>query len=84
MKCRRRRTGRAAPDWVADSHTQLFILDSRDAAGIERTPGELYIGGAGVARAISTNPELTAEKFCSASLCRNWRRTTLSIGDQAR
>ena len=45
------------------SNTQFYVLDSNGQPTIAGTPGELYIGGAGVARGYCNRPELTAERF---------------------
>jgi amino acid adenylation domain-containing protein len=48
------------------SNTQVYILDDSLAPATAGKPGEIYIGGAGVARGYRNHPELTAERFVSA------------------
>ena len=45
------------------ANTTTYILDEHGALVPVGLPGELHIGGAGVARGYLNNPELTAEKF---------------------
>jgi amino acid adenylation domain-containing protein len=42
---------------------QIHILDDRKQPVSEGTTGEIYIGGAGLARGYRNRPELTAERF---------------------
>ena len=44
-------------------NTQIYILDERLRPAAPGTLGEIYIGGAGLARGYRNRPELTAEKF---------------------
>ncbi|MBW8874482.1 MAG: non-ribosomal peptide synthase/polyketide synthase [Acidobacteria bacterium] len=52
--------GRAIPD------LRLWVLDARMQALPIGAPGELYVGGAGVAAGYLDRPELTAERFLPA------------------
>ncbi|GHH55736.1 amino acid adenylation domain-containing protein [Streptomyces umbrinus] len=46
--------------------TELWILDEKGTPVAAGEPGELYIGGAGVALGYLNRPELTAERFLDA------------------
>ncbi|HEX9984879.1 MAG TPA: non-ribosomal peptide synthase/polyketide synthase [Thermoanaerobaculia bacterium] len=54
---------RPIPLGTSINGTSLYILDANGAPVPVGTPGELYVGGAGLARGYWNQPELTAEKF---------------------
>jgi amino acid adenylation domain-containing protein len=47
----------------AVANTKIYIVDQAGKLVPERTPGELLIGGSGVARGYLNLPELTAQRF---------------------
>ncbi|WP_051039865.1 non-ribosomal peptide synthetase [Synechococcus sp. PCC 7336] len=61
---------RVAPDAAAVSlgraigNTQLYVLDCYSHLVPANVPGELHVGGAGLARGYFKRPDLTAERFC--------------------
>src|SRR5262249_5467356 len=70
--------GRPIPDlqiYVTDRHTQLVPFE---------VPGEIYVGGAGLARCYLDNPELTAERFIPDPFGRAQGARLYKAGDSSR
>jgi len=57
------REGNVLPIGKPIANTTFHILDEHLRPVVEGAGGELYIGGAGVARGYHNRPELTAQKF---------------------
>ncbi len=69
------------------SNTRVFILDARMAPAPIGVPGELFIGGDGLALEYLRRPDLTAEKFVSVPQLSTFNGTPLRLyrsGDRAR
>jgi amino acid adenylation domain-containing protein len=58
--------GRAIPLGRPLANTQLYVLDANLEPVPIGIPGELYIGGSGVARGYRNNPQLTSERFIAS------------------
>ena len=74
------------PIGQAIANTQIYLLDSQGQTVPIGVPGELHIGGAGLARGYLNQPELTAEKFITNPLVETFHETSLlyKTGDLAR
>ncbi|MGH7979695.1 MAG: non-ribosomal peptide synthetase, partial [Limisphaerales bacterium] len=66
------------------SNTRIYILDTHLQPVPIGVPGELYIGGVGLARAYHNRSELTAEKFIANPFAANSDSRLYKTGDQAR
>src|SRR5262249_49212729 len=62
---------------------ELFVLDRHGSPAPVGIPGEIHVGGAGLARGYLDRPELTAERFIETSVFGRRRRLYRS-GDLAR
>lgn len=66
------------------ANTTVWILDPRGQPCLPGVPGELYIGGEGVALGYLGRPELTAERFVRDAWTAGATRPLYRTGDRAR
>ncbi|MBW4666623.1 MAG: amino acid adenylation domain-containing protein [Cyanomargarita calcarea GSE-NOS-MK-12-04C] len=66
------------------ANTQIYILDLQGQPVPIGVPGELHIGGLGLAREYLNRPELTAQKFILSPFDKSNSACLYKTGDQAR
>ncbi|HWM81764.1 MAG TPA: amino acid adenylation domain-containing protein [Pseudolabrys sp.] len=66
------------------ANTQLYVLDAQLEPVPVGVPGELHIGGAGIAAGYHNQPELTAEKFVGNPFAQRGNETMYKTGDLVR
>jgi amino acid adenylation domain-containing protein/non-ribosomal peptide synthase protein (TIGR01720 family) len=66
------------------SNAQAYVLDQRQQPVPTNQPGELYIGGAGLARGYFDKPDLTAERFVPNPFAQQAGARLYRTGDMAR
>jgi amino acid adenylation domain-containing protein len=66
------------------ANLQAYVLDAELRPVPEGVPGELYLGGAGVARGYHARPELTAERFLPDPHAGAFGQRLYRTGDRAR
>ena len=76
--------GSSVPIGRPVSNTQVYVLDQRLEPAPIGVAGELYLGGAGLAREYLRRPELTAEKFVPHPYSAEAGARLYRTGDQVR
>lgn len=66
------------------SNTQVYILDEHRRPVVAGVPGELYIGGDGLARGYLNKPDITAEKFVADPFSTDPDARLYKTGDRVR
>ncbi|ABA25098.1 Amino acid adenylation (plasmid) [Trichormus variabilis ATCC 29413] len=82
--CNRHSDKNIVPIGRAIANTQIYILDKHLQPVPIGVPGELHIGGVGVARGYLNQPQLTAEKFIVNPFSNNSNNRLYKTGDLAR
>jgi amino acid adenylation domain-containing protein len=83
-RCKRESQDRMVPIGRPIANTQIYILDRFMHPVPIGVPGEMHIGGVGVARGYYNRPELTAEKFIPDPFGKEAGARLFKTGDLAR
>ncbi|HEY1683501.1 MAG TPA: amino acid adenylation domain-containing protein [Tepidisphaeraceae bacterium] len=78
------RDAKSVPIGKAIARTTLYIYDSNNNLITDDAPGELFIGGVGVAMGYLNRPELTAEKFIADPFSQDPNARLYRTGDLCR
>ncbi|MDQ3050719.1 MAG: amino acid adenylation domain-containing protein [Bacteroidota bacterium] len=82
--CKLRKPDEPATIGKTIPNSQVYLLDKNQQPVPQGLPGEMYLGGAGVARGYLYRPELTAEKFITNPFSNNPGSRLYKTGDLVR